>query len=153
MPDRREEILARLLVIAKTITGIKDAWRNRGLRKNDQRPCIVIMDADESSSVTQPPKGRVVGFAPQIGRMRPEIYVLMDENRPTNIKEDENVGSILNGIKSEFTSAIASDATLLSLLGSNGGMVYEGCATDLKSGARASGEMKIDFSFTYPINV
>lgn len=154
MPDTRELILERLLVLAKAVPNVKDAWRNRGLRKNSQRPCIVIMDADETSAVSQPSRGRQVGFAPQIVRMRPEIYILMDEMRPTNQNEtDENVGALINQIKHDFMVSMTNDSTLISLLGSNGGMVYDGLATDLKSGARASGEMKLDFTFTYPVKL
>lgn len=149
--DNRELILDRLLVLGKTLPGIKDGWRNRGQRKNDQRPCVVVMDGDESSSVGQAPRGRGASFSPQVVVMRPEIYILMDEKRPVNENNDGvNIGTELNSFRIALMNILAKDAQLLALLGPNGNIAYEGCVTDLKSGANASGEMRIDFTFTYP---
>lgn len=149
MADKRELILQRLEQIMLTIPGIAASVRNRGLRSNESRPAIVLLDADEERVTTG---GNVRGRArmvPQIMRMRPEIYILMKEKRPTN----EEVGQGLNVFRNEIVEKVSNDPTLISLVGSNGGIVYEGFTTDLKSGSWLSGEARLDFSFNYLLDL
>ena len=54
MTDRREAILVRLLDIARTIPGIVAAFRNTDEISDRQRPCILILDADEAADDGDP---------------------------------------------------------------------------------------------------
>jgi hypothetical protein len=150
MTDKRELILERIAAItvaAQTAAGIVTCVRNRGLLANDKRPACVLLDGDERPAIFKPNShtDSRSTFRPAIMRMSPEMYVLMDESRPTN----ENIGPILNAKRIALSMAIVSDAALKTLLGSNGGIVYNGCVTDLKSGSALTGQMRLDFIYTY----
>ena len=150
MPDKREDILARYLAIAVNVkladTTIKTAIRNRGWKSNEQRPAIILLDADEESTGSQGTNGRGgMMMRPAIVTMRPELYVLLDERR----LENDTVGQDLNNYRVELSRAIATDQQMVALLGSNGKVVYNGCVTDLKSGSALTGQMRLDFAFTY----
>lgn len=150
MPDKRELLLKRLFVILKTVPQIETYARNRGAMTNDARPAIILLDGDESVVTQGKPSGRSATLTPSINRLRPEIYVLLKEGRPQNVKAGEvTPGEELNALRMDITQKIATDADLLTLMGPNGGMRYLGCATDLKSGSSLSGEMRLDFSFDY----
>jgi hypothetical protein len=147
MADNRELILSRLMVISQDISGIVTVARNRGLLRTEKRPAIIIADGDESVSLNSPKTNRP-GMTPTINSMRPEIYVILNE-QPTTNKEDNEIGQQLNAFRMTLVSKIASDAELKTLLGSNGGVSYNGCVTDLKSGSPFMGQMRIDFRFNY----
>lgn len=145
MADKRELILARIMEVVAGITGMKTTARNRGLLSNEARPAVVLMDGDESAKTSAAKRGRGSAMAPAIMNMRPEIYVVLDEQRPKN----ETVGTRINDFRLEVAKRIAEDATLVTLTGSNGGIDYRGMITDLKSGSAASGQCRLDFVFTY----
>jgi hypothetical protein len=156
MADTRELILQRLLAIALLQgPGFKSAVRNRGLRTNEKRPAIIVLDGDEAPVLThggrsnRAQNGITMPMTSQIMLMKPEIYILMDEQRPTNEKDEVQLGTDLNTKRVALLKGIAEDAELLSLLGSNGNMIYNGCVTDLKSGMALSGQMRIDMNLTY----
>ena len=54
MSDRREQILVRLLGIAQGLPGIAAAFRNKDEISDRQRPCVVILDADEAADDADP---------------------------------------------------------------------------------------------------
>lgn len=150
MADKRELLLIRLEAILAQVDGIQTVARNRGWMSNDKRPAIILLDGDESVTTQSPRRSNSAGLTPTINRTRPEIYVLLKEERPTNVTEGgATVGTELNRLRIDITTRIATDADLLALLGPNGGIRYLGCATDLKSGSSLSGEMRLDFSFDY----
>lgn len=146
--DTREDMLAQLLVIMQTVTGIETAVRNRALMSTEKRPAMVLLDGDEQPRLsvdTRRIKGRAMLMAPQIVTLRPEAYILLKEGRPNS----ETVGQDLNAIRIDFLKKMWFDATLAGLLGSNGSIVYNGCETDLKSGSALSGQMRLDFVLNY----
>lgn len=149
--DTREQILDRLLVIATEQAGFTSAVRNRGLRTNELRPAIVVLDGDEAPVLTHGSRsntakaGRSMPMTPEIMLMKPEIYLMLQEDRPTN----ETLGTELNTKRVALIKAIAEDEELRLLLGSNGNMIYNGCTTDLKSGMALSGQMRIDLNLVY----
>lgn len=145
MPDKRELILDRIFTVLKTVSGITTFARNEGQQDNDARPAIVLCDGDENARLTPPPRGRGGLMAPTTNTMRPEIYILLKEGRVKNV----DVGSNLNAFRLAVSQAIAQDAELAALIGPNGSIVYNGCVTDLKSGSALSGQMRLDFAFTY----
>lgn len=158
MADVREAILVRLKDILDALTaaplsGLQAATRNRGLRENAQRPCLVLVDGSETADVTGERVFRPGVFRTQLMRMNPAIYILPKEERPTNVDaSDVNVGTVSNGLRVQVCNAIATDAQLAALITSNGRVVFNGTETDLESGAAMSGEMKLDLSIVYPFN-
>jgi hypothetical protein len=145
--DKRESILARLEIVLAAIAGISSFARNRALRDNDARPGIVLLDGDESE---RPPRvGRNVAgrqaMLPVMMAMKPQVFVLMDTRLPQNV----DIGPDLNAFRTAIIDAIANDATLLTLVGTNGDIVYNGCETDLKSGSPLDGQARLDFTLAY----
>jgi hypothetical protein len=140
MTDRREMILARLLEIARGIEGIAAAFRNRDEISEKQRPAIVILDADEAADDADPASRPT--RSPRRVAMTPEIYILLGA-------KPEDLGSVINSLRARLVSAVLTDAMLLSIVGSNGDIRYEGCATALARGRSMEGEMGVSLSFTY----
>lgn len=145
MTDKREQILARLVEVAADVSGVVFAGRNVGNIDDEDRPAIVIMDADEAADENDPVgASRGTGTKRRIG-LSPEIFILLGD-------KPENIGTELNAIRAALIKAILTDATLQSIVGTNGGIRYEGCATALSRGRSMEGEMGVSFTFTYLLN-
>lgn len=153
MVDKREQILARLETILVDVAGVVTVKRNAGLLADDKRPAIVILDGDEQTDV-QALTSRTALMAKSFVTAKPEIFFLSKEYRIPNVRasDSKNVGTILNDAKTAITNKIAGDTVIRGLLGPNGRLQYTGCITDLKSGSAISGEMRMDFSFTYVLD-
>ena len=140
MTDRREMILTRLLEIAVGVEGIVAAFRNRDEISEKQRPAIIILDADEAADDADPSSRP--SRAPRRVAMTPEIYILLGA-------KPEDLGTAINTLRARFVKAVLGDAQLSLIVGSNGDIRYEGCATALARGRSMEGEMGVSFSFTY----
>jgi hypothetical protein len=132
------------------VTGFETRKRNVGLMDNDKRDAVVLLDGDETDVSSSQSPGRASLMRNQIMRMNPELYVVIKETRPGN-DTPANVGTQLNAYRDAILKAVYEDTQLATLLGSNGKAVYNGCATDLKSGSALSGSIRLDFAFTYPL--
>lgn len=148
MASPREAILVRLLAIAEGVTGFKTKKRNVGLQDDDKRDSVILLDGDEQNQKSAPAKPRAGLMMPAYMRASPELYIVLKEHRPGN-DTPVNVGTQLNAYRDALIKAVAEDTAMATLLGSNGSVVYNGCATDLKSGSALSGTMRLDFSFYY----
>ena len=142
MTDRRETILVQLLDIARTIPGIVAAFRNMDEISDSQRPCILILDADEAADDGDPSGLSRRPHAPRRVGMTPELYIMLGA-------KPEHIGTQLNVFRAEILKAVLTDAALVSLVGSNGDIRYEGCATALARGRMMEGEMGLSFTFKY----
>ena len=140
MTDRREMILTRLLEIAVGVDGIVAAFRNKDEISEKQRPAIVILDADEAADDADP--GSRPARSPRRVAMTPEIYILLGA-------KPEELGSVINALRARFVKSVLGDSQLGSIVGTNGDIRYEGCATALARGRSMEGEMGVSFSFTY----
>ena len=140
MTDRREMILSRLLEIAVGVDGIVAAFRNKDEISEKQRPAIVILDADEAADDADPSSRP--SRAPRRVAMTPEIYILLGA-------KPEDLGTAINTLRARFVKSVLGDSQLASIVGSNGDLRYEGCATALARGRSMEGEMGVSFSFTY----
>lgn len=138
MADARESILARLVTICGTVTGVQTVIRNGQVTDAAAWPCVIILDADEVAQEGEPRRP-----GPQLVTMTPEIYVVLEDT-------PEDVGGQLNTLRARLLKAILNDATLKGLTGANGAIRYEGCATGLARGRSMVGEMGVSLSFTYP---
>lgn len=151
MIDTRELILARISAITADVPGFVSAVRNRALMKTEKRPATILLDGDEFPVLTHGGRqnrarsGRMMALTPSVMQLRPELYVLLPEDRPNN----DNIGPVLNQHRVNLCKAIGEDDALRMLLSSNGNIIYNGCATDLKSGSALTGQMRLDFFFNY----
>jgi hypothetical protein len=142
--NRRELILERLRTLFASVDGVRAAYRNKIDAPEHLRPAIVILDADEDvDEEIGDGRGRPVGLAPVICSMSPEIYILAGPST-----SGENVGSVLNALRSRLIRAVANDQTLLDLC-KDGDIRYVGFATGLAVGRSMEGEAGISFAFRY----
>lgn len=142
--DKREAILARLLIVVKAVEGIKTATRNKKAISEDQRPGVQIFDADEEADDREIGRGRP-GNAPNLITMTPEIFLVLGA-------VTETVGTELNTLRAKLVKAIVSDSELATLVGPNGEIRYKACATGLSQGRTMEGEMGIVIDFKYVLN-
>lgn len=140
MADTREAILARLVVVAAGITGIKTVKRNDLDLPETSLPAIVILDGDETADDNDP-IGRPP-TSPRIITMTPEFYVVLAEKAAT-------VGTQINLYRGRVINAVATDAQLISLTKDNEGGRYDGAASGLARGRTMTGEVGLSFSFRY----
>ena len=142
MTDKREQILVRLQGLAQDLPGIVAAFRNIDEISDRQRPCIVILDADEAADDADPAGLARRPHAPRRVGMTPEIYVMLGA-------KPEDVGTAINVFRAAFIKAVLMDSELATLVGSNGDIRYEGCATGLARGRNMEAEMGLSFTFSY----
>lgn len=136
MADKREDILARLVAIAESIPGVVTVSRNGGQLDDEQRPGIIILDADETAEASDPLR------APRRITMRPQIYIVLGDVA-------ESIGTAVNAYRAALLKAVLQDAQLQTICGTNGGVQYNGCATALANGRTMEAEIGLDFSFSY----
>jgi len=137
MIDKREQILARILVTLGTVqVGVK-AHRNRTDVPESQRPCFLLFDGDEEASPQD--ATRHAQFFRRV-TLGPEIWILLGAT--------EGVGSQLNALRVKILNALLFDTTLKDLL-LDDEIVYEGCHSALEEGRRIEGSMVVRIAFTY----
>ena len=142
MTDKREAILVRLVEIAKSAPGVVATFRNKDEISDRQRPCIVILDADEAADDGDPSGMARRPNAPRRVAMTPELYIMLGA-------KPEHIGTELNVFRAAIIKVVLTDAILAELVGTNGDVRYEGCATALARGRMMEGEMGLSFTFTY----
>ena len=139
--DKREAILVRLLAICRTVAGVAKVARNEQVADDWDFPAVIVLDADEQADEAafgrnRPPR------APNLVTMTPELYVILGET-------PEAVGSELNRLRARILKAVLTDAELAAIVGTNGEIRYESCATGLARGRQMIGEMGLVFAFVY----
>ena len=146
--DRRELILAQLATLLQAVDGVKTVARNRGELPEDKRPAVTILDADETAGtqITDARGGPGLKQQPVMVIMRPEIFILLEQREPHNV----NAGQDLNAFRIKVLNAINSDTQLASLVTANGSITYEGTLTDFATGRAMTGQMQMQFAFSYP---
>ena len=144
MVDKRELILLRLFEVLKSIPTLNQWVRNRGELPDEKRPAIIMLDGDEHASETAFNRGRI-GASPNMISLVPEVYISLEARKPDNV----NTGEDLSAIRVAILKAVLTDSVLLSLVGGNGEIRYNGCVTDLARGRNIDGEMGLMFAFVY----
>ena len=143
MADLREDILVRLLAILNTL-GAEKVERNVKIVDDvGQFPALLMFDGDEetreSDFVPGSPANKLVRM-----EANPHIHILLGES-------PEDVGTQLNKWRARVIKGFTSDADLIKLLTTNGGIRYEGLVTSLHLGRTIVGEMGLAFIFVYPL--
>jgi len=120
---------------------------NRGELPAEKVPGITLLDADETRDpATTPRPGRQGPPSPVLMRMTPEIYIVLNVRKPQN----QNVGEDLNTARAAVLNLILNDATLQTIVGANGQILYDGCVTDLARNRQMRGQMGLSITFVYP---
>jgi hypothetical protein len=139
MTDQREAILARLLVLAGSVTGVASAARNRLDVSKLQRPAVVIFDGAEQLA-SEPEYGRgVVRSEIQKMLLRPVISV--------HVRGDG--GALLSLYRARLLTAILNDAALIDAVSVNGGIRYEAAEVLEPSAEGSEYRMDLAIGFTY----
>jgi hypothetical protein len=143
MSDTREAILARLLVLAGTVTGVASAARNRLDVSKLQRPAVVILDGAEQLS-SAPNSGR--------GETRSEVQLMeLSPLISCYVRSSDSVdaGSLCSLYRCRLLTAILNDATLIGLVGKNGRISYEGATVAPPAAEGAEYRVDLIVAFTY----
>jgi hypothetical protein len=140
MSDKREQILARLLVVVSGIEGIVTAYRNKDEIDETERPSVVILDADEEAAENDPNKRPAT--TPRRVVMTPHIYILLNDS-------PENIGTHVNLFRARLIKAVLEDAELIALTHDGEGVRYEASTTALARGRSMEAECGVTFSFRY----
>lgn len=129
----------------------EELYHNRGELPGSPEPKVpgmILLDADE---VKDPrfvmAQGRNLPVGTQVMRMTPEIYIVLPVRKPDNT----NVGTDLNTVRAAILDLILHDAALSVICGSNGGITYDGCVTDMARNRTMKGQMGLSFTFSYPL--
>jgi hypothetical protein len=147
MADRRELILVRLKEILESIADGKTVARNRGEFEERHRPAYVLLDGSEVTDPAARNRGRQVVIK-NLVQMQPQIFFLADIQKPDN----ETIGTLINTERVKIIKAIGEDQQLRSIVGTNGGIDYLGCETDMETGRSMQGEIQLNFEITYVLN-
>ncbi len=155
--DRRAEILGRLeeLLSGLTITlsggniPTGNFVHNRNELPAGKVPGIILLDADEVQDprAIKAADGRQLQPGVQLMKMTPEIYVVLEVRKPANT----NGGEDLQAARGAILAAIFTDGQLQGIVGSNGGISYDGCVTDLARNRMMQGQMGLSITFVYPL--
>jgi hypothetical protein len=153
--NKRELILDRMFEILESFKGpptllndrLVTTARNRGKLANDELPAGFLLDGDESTTLAGDRRGRVK-MSPVMVTMRPQVFVVLKLQSPKN----ETVGPLLNKYRGMFIHGFATDTALLSLIGDNGDISFDGMITDMKTGMPMEGEAQLNFAIRCFLN-
>jgi hypothetical protein len=156
MTDRREAILAQLLVIATAAPGVTTAARNRMTPTDQESPSIIIYDGDEEVMETSDRPGEIRRPAakPRIVAMAPTIEVSLGASAAT-------AGTLVNAIRAYLFKTIIQDPTLAGLvIGDTAtptniarGIHYLGATMGSDLGRSLQANMVLNFAFTYVLSL
>jgi hypothetical protein len=139
MADPREDILARLLAIAR-VEGVAYTARN-DINISDWRyPAVSVMEGDEEAHETDP--DRRPPTAPRRVTMMPQLVIISQDN-------PEGLGSGLNELRARLIKAVLEDEELRDLTHDGVGIRYLGMESTLAAGRSLQGIMVCKFGLTY----
>lgn len=152
MRDVREEILVRLLQVLQSgeAVPLAVAHRNRSDLETMERPCAILLDGAESATASlQRKSSRGPDIRVDLVEMRPQIFLFLQARKESEASER---GPELNAYRIGVLNAVRNDGELIELVGSNGGIFYRGCDTDMQTGEAVQGMMLFHFAFQYVLD-
>jgi hypothetical protein len=148
----REQILAQIVAVLGSISGVMGVYRDRGLMGDEKLPAIVVLDGREDIVSNIPPL-KSVQMTPAIFRLQPQIFVICRErDDATNLTldgQDDPIGPELSGWRDVVLAHLVNDPTLVSMLTTSGQIVYRGSQTDMATGRLLRGELQLFIDFHY----
>jgi hypothetical protein len=152
MTDKREMILAQMLLLLGTITDSVsqslNVFRNRAEIPADKLPAVVLLDGKENIRWPKilPVATRGGARIPAVYDLHPQVFIIL---KPRDDIQNEGVGEELSGLRMQVLKAMIQDDGLRGLLGSNGELNYLGHITDLQTGSTVLGQMQLNFQLSY----
>jgi hypothetical protein len=140
MTDTREDIMARLLVLAAGVEGVVTVDRNRIEPSGTNLPAIIVLEGDEEANENDDPS------RPRAARRRVTMTPHLVVVQGTTV---EDIGPDLNTLTRRLKKAIFDDVTLAALTIDSRGIRYIGMQSDLAFGRKMEGQMAVLFGFTY----
>jgi len=143
--SKREDILARLLVILNTIEVFKLVARNLDEFPERVRPAVILLDGDEEA-VAELARPWVKGKAYTVVQMNPLIVVSMG-GRP------QDVGTDINELMARIVTAVMSDAELTTIVVANAqcGVYYLATDYRLNHSLAMDCDMQMRFGIRYTL--
>lgn len=141
LEDRREAILARLLVVAAAVDTSFEARRNESSLPDNQK-YVVLLDGDEHAIGELPGRRADNDPPPQIVEMTPEVQFRL-------AGKAKDVGAALNLLRINLIAAVLKDPTLLSHTVKQRSIRYAGSATATERGRSMEGGIGVAFTFAY----
>lgn len=155
--DRREAILLRILGVLSELPGVVTVHRNRADFQAvdpethlDILPVAVLLDGTEkvkTSGILNPNTG---ARGPAIMELCPQIFIVL---KPTDDINNLGQGELMSLMRSRLVELITLDSALYGLMGTNGGVEYRGCMTDMQTGSSIQGQMQLEFVFAYVLDL
>jgi hypothetical protein len=147
MIDTREDILARLVVLAGGLPYINLADRNNSDVTKEQLPAGIIFDGDEETDDVTDASMRLPA-RPTMVRMSPIVEIAAMA---------ATVGSDLSVLRRELIKAVLFDTEFNEIIvrtgrNGNGAIRYVGCQTDPTWMRTLYGQMRVQFMFRYVLN-
>lgn len=140
MADIREETLKRLEAIAAGVQGIAAVARNKTDVPGLHRPAVLIQDgADNFASAPRSEQYMRV----QLMELSPQIWVKVKTS-------EEEAGPLLSRLRNRLLIAIAEDATLRTILTTNGYIRFEGSSRPEPTPEGQEQRMDLNIVFGYP---
>lgn len=145
MADIREQIIARLVTVCDGVTGIETAGRNLTDVPLMSRPATLINGGAEQMVSSPRPAARFSQV--QLMELTPGIILL--------VRSDTGAegGSLMSLFRGRLVNAILSDATLRTLVTTNGSIRYEGCNEVDPTPESKEPRLEINIVFTYPLRL
>lgn len=139
--DKREAILARLVELCASITGIVSAGRNLLDVPLLQRPAIVVQDGSEERLDSAASDNR---SGVQRLELTPQLWLLVRGAAA-------DAGPLMSLFRARILYAVTTDQTLRDLTGAVGGIRYEGATVSEPSAETKEPRMDLNFTFTYAL--
>lgn len=144
MTDKREAILARLVVVARETAGVKSAVRNmlNPTDSTEQLPIVIVYEGDEEPSPAVVDGRQVPAGAPVPIVMLPQVCIIANAASKT-------IGTDLNLLRAALIKAVVLDSELITLARSAGSIAYRGLVSDFGLGRTPLGHMALRFAISY----
>lgn len=140
--DRREQVLSRIFTILEDIKDFTTVVRNVDEMPERSRPCAVLIDGDERRSDTSQ------------GNWESAYIVIMTPIIAIGVSSSpEQIGGDANALRTKVLAGILPDATLKSIVGKNGRIIYEGLTGKLSHGSLMACDAQLEFQIHYPLIV
>lgn len=145
MADTREAILARLATVCGSITGVVAVARNALDVPGLARPAIILHDGAETNADGD--TGRTRYRFAEVQRMALNPVVELRLRADTGAE----AGSLMSLFRGRIINAVAGDATLQSLVTTNGQIAFQTFSIPDPAPETKEPRASFEFVFTYPL--
>lgn len=145
MADIREQILSRLATVCAGVTGVTTAGRNLTDVPLMARPAVLVNGGAEQMISSPRPGARFSQV--QLMELTPGITLLVRSDTGAE------AGSLMSLFRGRLVAAILADATLQSIVTTNGAIRYDGCNEVDPTPESKEPRLELQIAFTYPLRL